>query len=372
MVERTPAEAFPPGEYLRDELEARNWTQQEFAEIIGRPTRLVNEIIAGKRGITPSTAKEIAAALGTSATFWMNLDAAYQLFRAAPAPERIGNEARLREKFPVREIVRRGWIERSQNPAVLGKRIMSFYEISDLDETPELAHAAKRTEYSDERNPLQEAWLYRVRHMAKGLNVPEYSEQKFRAALKELRTFTAAVDEVRHVPRLLAECGVRYVIVEPLPGSKIDGVCMWLDDARPVIGMSLRFDRIDNFWFVLRHEIEHVLRRDGRDVPVVDANMENTVDEGAPPEEVHANSAAAEFCVPQEKLQDFINRVDPIYSRERLIGFARLLDVHPGIVAGQLRRKLDRFDLFTTQLVKVRHLITPAALTDGYGHSVPT
>ena len=70
-------------------------------------------------------------------------------------------------------------------------------------------------------------------------------------------------EEVRHVPRFLSECGIRYVIVETLPKANIDGVCFWLDDF-PVVGMSVRQDRIDNFWFVLRHELEHALNRDGR------------------------------------------------------------------------------------------------------------
>lgn len=84
MVDRVPAEVFPPGDYLRDELEARNWTQGEFAEIIGRSPRFVNEIIAGKRGVTPATAKEIGAALGTSPIFWLRLAAAYQLGKGEP------------------------------------------------------------------------------------------------------------------------------------------------------------------------------------------------------------------------------------------------------------------------------------------------
>ena len=58
MTERIPAEVFPPGEFLADELEARSWTQVEFAELIRRPTKLVNEIIAGKKVITPETARE--------------------------------------------------------------------------------------------------------------------------------------------------------------------------------------------------------------------------------------------------------------------------------------------------------------------------
>ena len=48
----TFAEIFPPGEFLREELEARNWSQTELAEIMGRPVRLINEIIAGKKAIT--------------------------------------------------------------------------------------------------------------------------------------------------------------------------------------------------------------------------------------------------------------------------------------------------------------------------------
>jgi HTH-type transcriptional regulator/antitoxin HigA len=76
----TPAEVFPPGEYLRDELSERGWTQSQFARIIGRPIQLVNGIINNKSAITAQTAKEIAAAFGTSPELWMNLQGAYDLF----------------------------------------------------------------------------------------------------------------------------------------------------------------------------------------------------------------------------------------------------------------------------------------------------
>ena len=79
MADFVPAEAFPPGEFLRDELDERDWTQEEFARIIGRPPRLISELISGKRGITPETAIRFSAALGTSAQFWMNLETSYRL-----------------------------------------------------------------------------------------------------------------------------------------------------------------------------------------------------------------------------------------------------------------------------------------------------
>ena len=77
MNARVPAEVFPPGEFLKDELEAREWTQQELAEIMGRPPRLINEIVHAKRAVTPETAIGLAMALGTSAEYWMNLESQY-------------------------------------------------------------------------------------------------------------------------------------------------------------------------------------------------------------------------------------------------------------------------------------------------------
>jgi HTH-type transcriptional regulator/antitoxin HigA len=82
------AEVFPPGDFLRDELEARNWTQVDLARILGRPVQVVNEIINARRAITPQTALELAAAFGTSAELWLNLEMTWQLSRVErPDPE---------------------------------------------------------------------------------------------------------------------------------------------------------------------------------------------------------------------------------------------------------------------------------------------
>jgi HTH-type transcriptional regulator/antitoxin HigA len=81
METRRPAEVFPPGDYIREELEARGWTQSDLARIIGRTQPGVNDLINGRRGITPETALALSAAFGTSAEFWMNLETVYSLSR---------------------------------------------------------------------------------------------------------------------------------------------------------------------------------------------------------------------------------------------------------------------------------------------------
>jgi len=374
MNNRMPAEAFPPGEFLKDELEERGWTQDEFAAIIGRSPTVVNQIISGKRGISPETAREIGAALDSSAMYWMNLEASYRLWRAGPAPSRISEEARVRAAFPVREMLKRGWLPGSENTEVLTGQVLKFFGIADIGETPKLMHAAKKSGYPDDINGAQRAWLFRVKQIAETMAVKAYSEHALRNALPNLRELLASSDGIRLVPKVLADCGVRFVVVEPFPGSKIDGVCFWTSETKPVIGMSLRWDRIDNFWFVLRHEIEHVLNKDGRDEAMVDretAPLEQSTRDSASDEERRADSAAAEFCVPSAEMSDFIVRHRPLYSEQHVVNFAQRLHVHPGIVVGQLQRKTGNYGLFRKHLVNVRPIVTPVAMTDGYGQVVP-
>ena len=111
MMERTPAEVFSPGELIKDEIEARGWSQIELAEVLGRPGRLVSELIAGKRAITPETAKGLGQAFGTGAQFWLNMESSYQLSKVkSDSSNAVARRAKLYEMAPVKEMTRRSWI----------------------------------------------------------------------------------------------------------------------------------------------------------------------------------------------------------------------------------------------------------------------
>ncbi len=88
------AKYSPPGDFIRRELRARKWTQTRFARILGRPTQFVSDVIRAKRSITPQTALELAAAFGTSAQLWLNLEQSWQLSRAKPADPAIARRAK--------------------------------------------------------------------------------------------------------------------------------------------------------------------------------------------------------------------------------------------------------------------------------------
>jgi HTH-type transcriptional regulator/antitoxin HigA len=375
MPTRVPAEVFPPGEFIREELDTRGWTQGDLAQIMDRPLRLINELVAGKKQVTPETARGLSRAFGDGdPLYWMNLDAAYRLRQLEPDEDvSVDRRAKLYSKFPVRELMKRKWIEPSKSLDVVEHRVCRFFRIKNVDERPVFAHAAKAAQY-DERTALQWAWLFRAKELAESTHSSRYSERKLRESLAKLRTLLVAPEEIRQVSRILAEVGVRFVVVEFLPGAKIDGAAFWLNDT-PVIALSIRFDRLDNFWFVLRHEIEHVLNRDGDGLVTIDVELTEQLQRknALPPEEIKANTAAAEFLIPKSELDSFITRVRPLYSDQRILLFAKRIGVHPGLVVGQLQfRDEVPYTHFHKHLMKIREIVTQTSVTDGWGTVPPT
>jgi HTH-type transcriptional regulator / antitoxin HigA len=368
-----------PGQLVGALLEERGWHQRTLSIILGMDDTGVNRIVADKRPIDARLAVILEEVFGEPAERFLGLQKTFDLARARivarPDPGRA-TRAQLFGELPIAEMAKRGWINVPDIRAMknVETELKRFFGVNRLKDIEILPHAAKKTAVSSDPTPTQLAWLYRVKKIASEMLVTAYSPQAVISALGKLRLLTGSPEEVRKVPRILAECGIRYVLVETLSSAKIDGVCFWLDDRSPVIGMTLRHDRIDNYWFVLRHELEHVIQLHSRTVAMLDAELEGDRAGTGPSvseEERVANEAAAEFCVPKKMMDAFIARKAPFFSERDLIGFARTIKVHPGVVAGQLHYRTRRFDRFRNHIVKVRTIVAPNAITDGWGDVVP-
>ncbi len=360
-----------PGEFLKEELDARGWSQRDLSYILGMPEQAVNLIVAGKRGISPEMARALGKAFEVSADYFANLQMAFEMSRARAPDPGIERRAALQNAYPVREMIKRGWLA-DTDIGLLEAQMMRFFCANDLSKVAELAHAAKKTDYS-ETTPFQLAWLFRVRQIAAEIVTPAYSEKKLRNLIAEMPRYMIGPEEARHVPRSLAECGVKFLVVETLPKANIDGVCFWLDNS-PVVGMTLRQDRIDNFWFVLRHELEHVLQKDGRgelSADKVDVDLDAPSSAIISVEEQRANAAAADFCVPSSELDSFYARKAPFISERDTLGFAGRVQRHPGIVVGQIQRRLDNYAWLTKHKVKVRQFVMQSCTVDGWGVPAP-
>lgn len=368
-------EAFKtPGQLIADQLSKRNWTNRLLAIVTGKEETAISKLVTDKTPVTADTAILLEEVFGIPAERFLSLQKSYDLsiarVKTIPDPSRAAR-ANLFGGLPIQEMISRNWIkvENTKSLAEIESELTRFFNAKALAEIETLPHAAKKTVASSEVTLTQLAWLYRVRQIASQMLVPKYSDAKLLKALPKLKELLIAPEEARKVPKILGECGIRFVVVEALKSSKIDGVCCWLNEHAPVIAMTLRFDRMDNFWFVLRHEIEHVLQGHGQSFPAIDTELEsaNTVDD----EELMANKAGSEFCAPQAKIDSFIARKAPLFPERDFLGLAKILGVHPCLIAGQIRYKTGRYDLFNAHIVKIRSCVLPSAIVDGWGDIAP-
>ncbi|MCF6322974.1 MAG: hypothetical protein L3J89_01400 [Gammaproteobacteria bacterium] len=358
-----------PGSFIREELEAREWSQIDLAYILGCTVQSVNLLVNEKKGISPDMAKSLGMAFSVSPEFLNNLQKIYELSRADEPSKEIEKRAKL-QRYPLKLMSSRGWIEETDDVCLMEAQLSRFFEVESIDETPQLAHAAKATLYSE--MPVEQlVWLFRVRQIAKEIVVPEYSKKSVLNLVEKLKNLRNEPEQIRHVPRLLAECGIRFAVVEALPKSKIDGVCFWLDESSPVVGMTTLHDRIDNFWFVLRHELEHVIREHGKEHEIIDIELGKEKEFEDEDEKV-ANLAGANFCVNQEKMNSFYLRKAPYISDKDVIAFASLQEVHPGLVVGQIHNRTKKWHTFRKHLVPIRGHIVKSAIVDGWGEVAPT
>jgi len=369
-----------PGVFIKDELDARGWDQSDLAFIVGTTVQELNKILSGRGSITTRWAQLFAAAFDVNAQFFINLQAMYDLQHAAHPEPGVRIRANWLSAFPVREMIKRGWIEETEAD-LLDLQMMRFFGTNNVSDIPfyggqsSIEYAAKKNSYED-ITPSQLVWLHRIRVIAQTMDCPTYSRERLISQLPEIRAHMNDADDFADIPHLLWECGVRVVFVEPLSGSKIDGVCTWLDD-QPVIGLSLRLNRPDNLCFVLRHEIEHVLQEDGRqskywhvDVFEPDRNFNDL-----PEEEKRADTAAAEFLVPQDRLTSFMSRKGKWISEKDVLAFSARHHIHPAVVIGQIQYRRhtegdeNAYRWLRKHMTSVREYFMNWSYRDGWGHT---
>ena len=130
------------------------------------------------------------------------------------------------------------------------------------------------------------------------------------------------------------------MIVQHLPGTKIDGACIWLDKNSPVIALSIRYDRIDNFWFTLLHEVAHLWKH----VDLEETFLDNLDASPEDRREVEANRIAKEALIPRVAWKRSDAYLNP--NNLTIDKLSRELKIHPAIIAGRLRKEQENYTIF--------------------------
>jgi len=329
------AEVFPVGDLLAEEIDARGWTQGDFAAILGRPAQFVSEILTGKKEITRESAAQIGAALGTSAELWLRNQDTYHLWRqskdarAQDELDEVRRRATLSERVPVALLIKRGFLA-AGSVAQQERDIAELYGVDELDQSSFLL-AARRSSLEGSLTPIQLAWVRCVHKVAlEKLPAQPYSTSGLRQLAVSLARDLARADAFAELPVRFAEVGVKLVFVESFPGSRLDG-CTFLLDGVPVIGLSGRGQRMDKVLFTLMHEIAHILldHLGQHDVIVDELDREMPVGN-----ESEADQQAADWVMP-DPLPD---RIPARVGYDWVAGHATARGIHPILVVGRLQK----------------------------------
>lgn len=365
-------EAIPPGERLRDMLAERGWIQEDLSFILGREVGLVTDIVTGRRKISPDIASILAPAMGTTAKYWMDLERDYQLSKLRANPDDpIARRAFLYELAPINEMVKRGWIKGSKDIQELEEQVVRFFGCTTVAEigNPPAHSARKSTSYASGLTPGQRAWLRRAIQLGRTAMAADFVPENVMQAVKEMRPLMADPSKAGILPMILAQHGIRFVVVQPLANTRIDGACIWLD-GHPIVALSIRFDRFDSFLYTLLHECGHC------HAPYESLDMDTASPEDQTShkiaEEIEADLFARRNIIRPSAIRKFIESKSPIYSAADIAAFAKTQNIHPSIVVGQLQRRSEvPYSHFRSMLVPIRAHVTASAPTDGWGVSAP-
>ena len=242
----------------------------------------------------------------------------------------------------------RGWI------ADFGKKSKQSIEqqvkefISSLGETTATA-SFKRTLSGDAYSPITHyklyAWVACVIQRARGKQLKNVFDPSLigKEFLKEL----AQCSWSEYGPLLAVEFLERHgicVVIEPaLQGTSVDGAALKDSDGRPIIGLSLRQDRLDNFWFTLLHEVVHIWKHVDLEKTFVD-DLENYKD-SKDKLEAEANRIARDTFIPRIVWKRSDAYLNP--SRITIDKLSKELNIHPAIIAGRLRRESGKYNQFS-------------------------
>jgi HTH-type transcriptional regulator/antitoxin HigA len=255
------------------------------------------------------------------------------------------------QAFPLAEMYKRGWFEDfsgtlSQAKKAAGDLIPAFLHGAHSQFAPMALHRKSVRSSGQIHEAAIAAWEARVRTLA-DRNPPDQAFDRDRLTADWVRGLVGLSLE-DNGPRLAADylrdAGISLVIERHLPGTLLDGAALASADHHAIVAMTLRHDRLDNFWFTLLHEIGHLKLhiRLGEYAAIFDDNDAPAADEI----EQDADYFAQEALIPEASWNQAVSRFTR--NEKAVLGDAKRFGVSPAVIAGRIRRDANDYTLFRT------------------------
>ncbi|NQU39751.1 MAG: ImmA/IrrE family metallo-endopeptidase [Lentisphaerae bacterium] len=334
LVELYEEKAHPiplpdPIEAIKFRMAQSGLKQKELIPYLGSPSR-VSEVLSGKRPLSLSMMRRLHKGLGIPAASLLGeLEA--QLPDAADAIEW--------DRFPVVEMRKRGWIEFPGSPQRVrehAETLMREFVAPFGADAALPMYARQHVRDGKEMDPYALcAWKIRVMRLAHEQDLVPYEPGTVtQAFIKEVVRLSYFDEGVSLAREYLSKHGIHLVVERHLPKTYLDGAALMMPDERPMVALTLRYDRLDNFWFTLAHELAHVaLHLEGEEEVFFD-DLEAG---GSSPMEREADQLASEALIPTSAWRS--HRLGPRSTPVQIREFADTLGLSPAIPAGRIRHE---------------------------------
>ena len=330
-----PDYAAPPGYVLEDYLETWGISTAEFAERHSLKTGLVEDLLTGAAPLDENVASILEQEFSLSAELWLKMEATYRRRKARiEAAKRAEVLAPWAKSFPLRELVRRGVIEKPLSDGDRVLNLLDFFGVKSVVDWQcrhDAAKAAYRHSPTFTGNEFNlAAWLRLGELEAQWQRCDAYDSENFQAVLSEIRSLTrgpmgVALDQAF---ALCNQSGVALALVEPFPKVAVSGATRWLPDNRPLIQLSARHKTNDRLWFTFFHEAAHILLHD-REYIFIDT-LKDQID-------AEADRWASDFLIPRPEWDNFADAGH--FGEWAVRQFARRQDIAPALVVDRLQRE---------------------------------
>lgn len=341
MSKLRPFKNIGPGDVIKDEMDFYGWSQKDLAEILDISEKHVSQLLNNKVSISTEMALLLSSTFKQSPEFWINLDANFKKQQELSTQcQETEKRAEIFKYMPVRDMQRKGWLSRKKECLV--DEVKKFWDRDELDfeflkKRVVSARFRKSEIFSSKFNAyFAQTWLRRVEKEALNVkNVPKYSKAKLTKLAWQIPSYSILDDGIHEFIKELKNVGIIFLIVPHLPKTFTDGAAYWVND-NPIIALTGRFKRNDNFWFTLAHEIGHVVHHSRKiKLPVFIDSIDNRDLVDRPEEEKEADQFAKEALLYSE-IHHYFKGLARI-SRLRVLECSSELQIHPGIIVGYLQ-----------------------------------
>lgn len=329
-----PIAAPDPIEAIKVRMDERSLTQRNLVPMIGSKSK-VSEVLAGKRPLTLAMIRALSKALDIPADILLQ----------EHDPSLLHETDIEWDRFPLAEMHSLGWISATRNELDDAELVLKqFLGSASSAGAPAALFRMTRTPRAARTmdSYAVRAWLARVVLRAREVTLPtKYAHGSITLdTLREIAQLSWSALGPRLAVEFLAKKGVVVVVEQHLAHTHIDGAVMLLaGGSKPVIGLTLRHDRIDNFWFCLMHELAHLIAHLG------DAETDAFIDDldslPMTAVEEEADKIAGEALIPTDEWSKTPLR--HLISADAAIQIANQFRVHPAIVAGRIRHDRKNF-----------------------------